>query len=197
MTLPAGETGPGAREWCGMGSRRGLCAALLCLYLALAGCGGRSELSNEELLLGMKEFSMPDGSASLYLARDWLSQDTGRDYLLAVGSEDGGEAVFVFRFPKDGIAPVESLADLRELVNDSCHVSGEEAIEAFWVPGMTNVATSRCTVTANGIDGQACLVYGETDYAFYAIGYLSGKWKDSMTASLRASCSSFSETPPG
>lgn len=164
------------------------------LALLFTGCGAKTA-TDEELLAGMKEFALVNGSASLYLNKEWTTQETGLDNLLIAGTDDGEEAVFLMQFPKDSIYyQVESIDDMKAIIDDSFHISGEEETEAFEIPGMSNVSVVRCEITPDDVKGEACVAYGETDYAFYAIGYVGDKWDDSTMASLQVSCSKFAES---
>ena len=136
----------------------------------------------------MKAFALSDESASLYLNKEWETQETGLDNLMIAGNSKGTDAIFMFQFPKYGIYPVETIDDMRDIIDESFQISNEEETEAFDIPGMSNVSAMRCKVAYGGANGEACIVYGETDYAFYAIGYIGNRWKDSTMASFRASC---------
>ena len=48
----------------------------LCMVLLLSGCG-TGAVTDDELLADMKEFALSDESASLYLNKEWESEDTG------------------------------------------------------------------------------------------------------------------------
>lgn len=176
-----------------MKTKQMIVSLLLCLTLLLAGCGAKNA-TDEELLAGMKEFSLTDGTASIYLDKEWVTEDMGLDNLLVAGTEDGSEALMLFQFPKGSIYQIENIDDMKKLIGESYQVSEEEAAETFEVPGMSNVSVSRCKISSNGVSGEACLVYGETEYAFYTIGYIGNKWSDSYMASFRVSCSKFAES---
>lgn len=176
-----------------MKTKRMLVSLLLCMVLLLAGCGTKTK-TDEELLAGMKEFVLSDGSASLYLDKDWVTQETGLYNWLMATSSDGRDGVFMFQFPKGIGSQVKDIDDIKAVIDESFQVSDEEEAEAFEIPGMSNVTATRCKVASGGTSGEACVIYGETEYAFYTIGYVGNKWKDSMMASLRVSCSKFDES---
>lgn len=173
-------------KWCA------LCLAVMLAVLMLQGCGGAAK-SPEDLLADMKEFSVPAGSASLYLDQSWTTQDTGVDTALAAGKEDGSEAVILMQFPKSGMYQVNSLDSLNEYMETSYQPENVEEIADFEVPGMSDVKAVTCKITFGGQSAEACLVSGETDYAFYSMAYMAGKLSDSMVDSFKASCSKFHE----
>lgn len=171
---------------------------LIIMVLALTmlqGCGGKPA-STEELLANMQEFSTPDGSASIYLNKDWITEDVGSDTFITAGSKDGREAVLLMRFPKGGIYPVDSMESMQELVETSYSVSDDVEADPISIPGMNNVKAYTCKVTSDGTTAAGYLVYGETDYAYYSIGFIANKITDKIKASFAASLSKFTEVVP-
>lgn len=169
------------------------CLSVMLTVLMLQGCGGSAQKSPEDLLADMKEFSISDGSASLYLDQSWTEEDTGVDTAFAVGKEDGSEAVILMQFPKNGLYQVRDLDSLNEYVESTYHPTNTEEIADFEVPGMSNVKAVTCGITFGGQTAQACIVNGETDYACYSMAYMAGKLSDSMVQSFKVSCSKFQE----
>lgn len=187
---------------------------LICLLLSfcfvLSACGTTSNTKTDESILEeMKEFALSDGSASLYFNKDWTATDTGLVNLMMVTEEDENElGALIFQFPKNSAFQVYSVEDAKELIKTSYQISEEEEVEAFEIPGMSNVSViqgkmaveglnSEGETIADSVSGEACFAYGETDYAFYAIGYMSfasdTKMED-MLPYLRVSCSKFKES---
>ncbi len=167
---------------------------VLCMALGFSGC--QSAQTPEQLLENMKEFSLPNETASLYLNKDWKEQEIGVDNFLVVGAEDGTKAVFVFQFPKDGSYQAKTVADAKEVVKQSYQISEEEKMETFSIPGMEKVEVYRCKMTLDDGSGEAYVAYGETDYALYALGYVASRWSDTIISVFQAGCSKFVETPP-
>ena len=180
--------------------RRMLACTGLAVVLAasmLQGCGGgKKTVTQEEALAKMKEFKTGDGSVAIKLEDSWTTEDLGVDFWLGAGSTDGSKAVLVMQFPKGGsVLPVGSMDDVKSLVDESYGVSDAADAEAPTLPGMTGVTASTCKVNADGEAAEAYLIYGETDYAFYSLMYVAEKIKDNDMVSMKASCSSFVETP--
>lgn len=167
--------------------------------LLLSGCGGGAAATTEDLLADMKEFTTPDGSVSMYFDADWSEESLGVDSCVLVASENGNDGVLLMQFPKNSpLFNIDSIDSLKETMKGSYHVSDEKAVEAIEIPGMENVEVVECTVSmgdASGTSGDGYLLYGETDYAYYSIGYISTKMTDAKEASFRASCTTFVETP--
>lgn len=167
---------------------------LLVFAFVLTGCSSGSATTDESLLESMKEFSLPNGSASLYLNKKWITEDAGLDNFLIAGTKSGSDAVFMFQFTKNGSFLIESIEDMKELVEESFQISDEKALDAFEIPNMSNISVSQCKMSVEDMTGEGCLVYGETENAFYAIGYIGNKWNNMILTSLKVSCSKFSES---
>lgn len=180
-----------------------ICLAVTLAAVSLQACGIGGVKSQEEILTGMQEFSTPDGSASVYLDKDWEIQDlgleeSGIDFWLCAASEDGNEIAVLMQFPKKGLNQLASSMDeVKDMVETSYgFTSGEEAAEVPEVPGMTNVEAVMGDAQVELSKAEVYVVYGETDYAFYAIMYGANKMNENKIACAKASCSQFAETVP-
>lgn len=161
----------------------------------LQGCGGKPA-TTEELLADMQEFATPDGSASIYLNKDWVTEDVGSETFITAGSKDGKEAVLLMQFPKGGIYPIDSRESLEELVETSYGMTDAQDADMISVPGMSNIKAVTCKVESDGTTAAGYLIYGETDYAYYSIGFIANKINDKNKASFAASLSKFAEVVP-
>ncbi len=159
--------------------------------------GAKTEETKEDLTKDMKEFTMKDGSMSLMLNKDWTTEDLGVDFWLGAQSKNGKEAVIIMQFPKVGsMLPVDSMDTMTSMVVESYGVADEAEAEAPSIPDMTGVKASTCTINADGETADGYLVYGETDYAFYSLLYVTeDKMDDDVIASAKASYETFKETP--
>ena len=156
----------------------------------------KADASDKASDVKMKEFSTADGSVTISLEEDWSSEDLGVDFWLGVQSRDGNEAVLVMQFPKGGtIMPITGMEDAKMLVNESYGIQDSAEAEVPSIPGMTNVEASTCTLESDGETMEAYLIYGETDYAFYALMYVAEKVGDDEISSMKASCATFVESP--
>ena len=173
-----------------------LCLIVFCTIPFLQGCGGGAK-TPEEYLAKMKEFSTPDKTASIYLDQEWSEEDLQMDCWLGAGSKKGDKAVVLMQFPKVGANQLaDSMDTVTELVETSYQISGKTDAEAPSIPDMNGVTASTCKMSAGGVTGDAYLVYGETDYAYYALSYIADKMNDNDIASFKASCSKFHEEAP-
>ncbi|MCI8606155.1 MAG: DUF1266 domain-containing protein [Hungatella sp.] len=186
---------------------------------ALQGCGGgkdsgsdgadagntkaaqettKAEETKADLTKDMTEFTIKDGSMSIMLNKDWTTEDLGVDFWLGAQSKNGKEAVIVMQFPKMGsILPVDSMDSMTAMVVESYGIADEADAQAPTIPGMTGIKASTCTVNADGEKAETYLVYGETDYAYYSLMYVTeDKMTDDIIASAVASYGTFKETPP-
>lgn len=200
-------------------STKALAAAAMAMVLAAAalqGCGGKETgttggqettaakdsaaadtKETEDLTKDMEEFTSNDGSISIMLGKGWTTEDMGMDFWLAAQSKDGSEAVIIMQFPKAGsLLPVDSISSMKTVMAESYGLANESEAKAPSVPGMTGVEAAACTIDVDGETADAYMVYGETDYAFYAMMFMAeDEMDDDAVASAMASCETFKETP--
>lgn len=178
--------------------RQMLAGAMAVLTLAASmvqGCGGKV-VTQEEALAKMKDFSTVDGTVTIKMDQSWKTEDLGGDFWLAAGSENGAEAMLVMQFPKNGMfAEADTMDGVKDLVVDNYKISNSKEADVPAIPGMTNVEASLCDITLEGEKGEVYLIYGETDYAYYSLMYVANKIGDNEINAMKASCSSFVETP--
>lgn len=166
----------------------GWLAAVL-LVTALAGCG------TKEADKPMKEFASSDEVVSIMLAEDWKTEDAGVDGWIGAVSKDEKDGIVVAQFVKG--VDAASLEDIKTAFEDTYSVSDLAATDANGlVPGLENTEAYSCKLNVDGIDGDGYFVYGETDYAYYAILYVSEKMKDGTMDYVRKICGSFKENAP-
>ncbi len=171
-----------------------LCTAVIFGTLMLQGCAGMQ--SPEKMLESMKEFSTEDGTASIYLNENWTVEDLGVDYWLCAGNSLGNQVFIMMQSPKNGFDGFASnMEELKELFKESYSFLGESA-EAPEIPLMTGVTAQQGQMNTDlgTIDGYA--VFGETDYAYYALLFGADNMNDSFLASAKVSCSQFQENVP-
>lgn len=175
-----------------------VCCLLALSLTGFAGCGNILDVLSglDGQIPEMKEFSLGNGTASIYLNQKWEEQDSGLDNMLSVGSKSGNEGVFLFQIPKDGTYQIDNMEDMQDLLESSYGISDPESIDAFSVPGLSDISACQGQMKVEGVTADACIVYGESDYAFYAILYYANTWDDSMLASFKASCEKFEEEAP-
>lgn len=172
-----------------------LCLLFVLALSALQGCGTKA-VTQEELLADMKEFSTPDKSVFIHLNKAWSTMDVGVDTFLTAANAKGNESALILQFPKNSIYSIASMDDLKASMQETYSITEPASEESFEVPGMSNVELISCKVSAEGQTSPAYLLYGETEYAFYSIAYLSNKLTDTVKSSFQASCSTFREEIP-
>lgn len=174
------------------------CCLLAVSLTGLAGCGSILDMLSEfgGQIPEMKEFSLGNDTASIYLNENWEEQDSGLDNMLSVGSKSGNQGVFLFQIPKDGTYQIDNMEDMQDLLESTYGISNAESVDGFSVPGLSDISACQGKIKVEGLTADACIVYGESDYAFYAILYYANTWKDSMYDSFKASCEKFKENAP-
>lgn len=180
-----------------------LCLIMALLVTALTGCGAGAEKSQEDILSEMKEFATPDGSASIYLNKDWEVQDLGLeeagiDFWMCVASEDESEVAVLMQFPKTGANAMNVDIDgVKDMVEESYgFISDGKEAETPEVPGMSNLEAATGTMQIDSSKADAYVVYGETDYAYYALMYGANSMSKSILAEAKAAFSKFAENVP-
>lgn len=176
-----------------------LVAALLVLVLAvgLAACGG--EKTPADPLESMKEFSSVNGAVSMYMDKEWITQDAELEYWLLAGNEKDTLAAMVMQCPKKLFSNAASDFDgFKDYIRQSYNVKNEvQETEQPTVEGMTGVSAETCEITAEDGTAYTYLSYAESDYAWYAIVFMSDKkLTDKAKASFRASVGTLKETVP-
>ena len=87
--------------------------------------------------------------------------------------------------------------DMQEAVKTVCRVSALEKLDgAGTVPGLTGLEVYRCKLDMGGVDGEGYIVYGETDYAYYAIIYTAKKIDEHKMGHIQEMCASLEENAP-
>lgn len=169
-------------------------AAIMITAAAIQGCGAATP---EDLLKSMTEFKTTDGSVSIQLDKSWTTEDMGSESWLGAGSKSGDKAALIMQFPKKGANKMaSSLDEVTALVSDNYDISGMTAVTAPEIPGMTEVTANTCKLTIDGDSGDSFLVYGETDYAYYAMIFVANKMNDKTLLSYQTSCTTFHEEAP-
>ncbi|MBQ8598133.1 MAG: hypothetical protein IJ409_10125 [Lachnospiraceae bacterium] len=162
-------------------------AVVMMIAAMIVGCGSKE--------VPMKEFASNDGSCTIQLNEKWVVEETGMDNWIAAFNELGTEGAMVMQFTK-GImdANVSNVSDIKAIVEESYVMSGMEAIEVE--SGiLSNVEAYKCSMDVDGIDGEGCVAYGETDYAYYVILSLeSGSTSDKAVEAFKTSVASLTES---
>ena len=163
--------------------------AMMLLVATFAGCG-------EEKEVAMKEFKSADESISIMFEENWATEDMGLDSWLAASSPNGRDAILVAQFAK-GMYNISGIDDLKANLEDSYKMSDVKEAEKMDIPGLTGIeAYTGNMKDDNNTSGECYIVYGESDYAYYAFMYGTGKIKDKHINSFKATCASFKENAP-
>lgn len=157
------------------------------MAVLLGGCG--------EAEVTMKEFTSEDGAVSVSMNDKWAVEDMGVESWIAAFTQDGSEGIVVMQMPKH-LYNIGSIAELKEMVEESFTASDAAQTDAPAVPGLSNIEAYNCTVTASGVKGQGIAVYGETDYAYYGIVYAAKKISTAKTEYFNKVCGSLKESAP-
>ena len=173
-------------------------AVVLCLVtvmgvMMLQGCGKKSD---EDVLKSMKEFSCEDGTYSLYLDEAWEVEDLGMENWFSAFNSAGTEGVVVMQFPHDSsIMAMESMDSMITLVESSYAYEGTDT-DAPELSALKNLKASEGKITIDGSNIDGFVIYGESDYAYYAFIFAANNIDDSFTQKMNLACSKFVENAP-
>lgn len=159
--------------------------------MMLQGCGTKSDA---DVLDSMKEFTSEDGTISIYLDEDWEAEDIAdMDNWLSAFNKAGTEGVVVMQFPHNSATmSMTSMDDMAELVEQSYEYTGSDA-EAPEVSGLKNVKATEGKITIDGSNIDGFVIYGESDYAYYAFIFAANNIGKSFTQKMEVSCTKFNE----
>lgn len=171
-------------------ARRTLVWLVAALFVAaFTGCGG-SEADKP-----MKEFASTDGTVSIMLAEDWVTEDAGVDGWIAATSKNGNDGVMVMQLVK-GVDAAD-ISDLKSTMEDTYAISEKTEMDSTGaLPGMENLETYSSEISVDGTKGEGYFVYGETDYAYYAFIYVANRLDDKTMEYVRKVSGSFKENAP-
>lgn len=170
----------------------GLTAITVCMAFGLTACG--KELTDEEILANMKEFTAESETVSIYLDQDWTTEDLGIDSWIGAGNSSGSDAAVVVQLPKDAYnGSIASIEDLQDLMEESFQISEEQPVDAPAVPGVSDLTAFTCKMTIDSDSGEGYIIYGESDYAYYMLGYVANTISDAKKRSFDVSCGTLKE----
>ena len=180
--------------------RKGLCVTALAVSMTvgLTACGqkGAASATTEEILADMKEYTAESGTVSIHLEDGWTTEDLGIDTWLGVQDKTGNHEVVVTQLPKDQYnGTVNTLEDLKAMMEESFKITDATDTDAPEIPNLTNLSAIICNISSGTATGEAYIIYGESDYAFYMLAYSAGTITDDIKATFDASCSTLKETP--
>lgn len=175
--------------------KKGLCLATLTVFTTI-GLGACGQVTEEDILANMKEYTSESGSVSICLDNTWTTQDLGNDTWLGAQSKSGGDEVVVSQLPKNQYnGSINSLEDLKALMEESFHVEDENSEDAPKIPGLSNLSAITCKLSTETGSGEGYIIYGESDYAYYMFVYSSKIISDNEKKKFDVSCGTLKETP--
>ena len=168
---------------------------VLMMPVLLAGCG--KALGPEDL----KEYVSPDGTYSIEADKKYTVEDfsdVGVDNWLALeSSEEIEDTLAVMQFPKGDLnwsdfSSVEDVAAFIESINDLTSADRKESKKPE-NDALKNIYACTYEGTEDGYKYKIDVVYGETDYAYYAFLSEEAVLKRHNSAYFGDVCASFKE----
>lgn len=175
--------------------RQTAAAVVAMLVLVLVGCGSKEVV--------MKEYVSKDQSVSIQMDEEWKEQEDFiseemeglADGWIVASTQNESDAILVAQMPKH-IYNISSIDECKDMVSSSWAMSEIQPVESPGVSGMNVEETDSCTMTLDNVSGDGLVLYGETEYAYYAILYVAPKINDTKTEYFHNVCASFKETVP-
>ncbi len=164
-----------------------LIAMIMLLAVVMTGCGGKEVV--------MKEFKSPDETVTIKLNEEWNAEDMGADGWIGASNKSGTDAVIVMQFDKLSTG-ISEIGEVKELVESNYVFTDQAEAEKPAMEGVTGIEAYTCKMDLDGTKGDGYIVYGETDYAYYAIIYAANRLNDSKKSNFKTSCESFKENVP-
>jgi len=164
-----------------------LIAIVMMLTAVITGCGGKE--------VAMKEFKSPDETVSINLDETWNVEDMGVDGWVAASNKSGTDAVVIMQMAKMS-SGLSSIEEVKSLVEESYNFSDVKEAEKPSITGVTGIEAYTCKMELEGTTGDGYIIYGETDYAYYAFVYAANRMNDNKRSNFRISCESFKENAP-
>lgn len=159
-------------------------ATIMVIAAMMIGCGKATV---------MKEFVSDDGSCSIQMNEDWVVEDTGMENWVAAFNELETAGAMLMQFEKELSGGVTNIDEIKEIVEESYVMTDMEAITAE-NSVLSNVEAYKCSMDIDGVDGEGCVAYGETDYAYYVILSIeSGSTSDKDVEDFQTTVASFKE----
>ncbi len=141
------------------------------------------------------EFASADGTISVMLEESWEEKDAKEDGWIGASSKNGMDAVMVIQSVKEG--RFAGRKDVEEAVKTVYGISGlEESGDTGIIPGLTETESYRCKLDMEGTVTDGYIVYGETDYAYYAFIYAAKDMDADTLEYVRRIGASFREDAP-
>ena len=141
------------------------------------------------------EFASADGTISIMLEESWEEKDAKEDGWIGASSKNGMDAVMVIQSVKEG--RFAGREDVEEAVKTVYGISGlEESGDTGIIPGLTETESYRCKLDMEGTVADGYIVYGETDYAYYAFIYAARNMDADTLEYVRRIGASFREDAP-
>ena len=175
--------------------KKSLCltALTVCMAFGLTACN--KEMTDEEILANMKEFTSESETVSIHLNQDWTEEELGMPSWIGVHDEKGTDAIMVIQVPKaEYSGTINSLEDLKTMMDEAYQFSNEETVEAPVVPGVSDLTASLCDMTYASATFDGYVIFGESDYAFYMLCYAANNLTDAKKQSFNVSCGTLKET---
>lgn len=180
-----------------MKGKRSIAAVIAAVigFQLLTGCGKQAEAVNE------KEFISADGTYSVWADENYVLTDVGLDSWMDLGMPGSTDGILIMQLLPDSrsisMGNWESLDAVREYMEEANQLYDRQEADKPENPIFHRMEAYTYQTTQEGHVGKMYTVYGETDYAYYAISLIeSGSGQDDNEF-FKNICASFKEIEEG
>ena len=172
------------------GSRKiwALIAAIM-IFQLLTGCGSQRKVVNE------KEYTSQDGTYSIKADENYIIRDAEVDSWMALEMPDGMDSMLITQLLPDSrsinMGSWSSLEEIKEAKEEVSQLYDRKEIAKPENTAFRSIEAY--TYKGKGHTGRLCVVYGETDYAYYMLEFFNSGTKIHNDDYYKDICTSFRE----
>ena len=163
--------------------------AVFVFSLLLAGCGRQAKAVN------MKEYTSQDGTYSIKADENYIMRDVGVDSCMILEMPDGTDGMLITQLLPNSrginMGSWSSLEEIEEFKEEASQLYDRKEIAKPENPAFRSIEAY--TYKEKGHTGGYCIVYGETDYAYYMLEFFDSGKKLHNDDYYRDICTSFRE----
>lgn len=165
------------------------CAAFLAIVMLLASLTGCSKVVTTQ-------FIAPSGTYTIWVDETWEADEEQAEGTFALFNPSGTEGIVIWQFPKNSGYAVGDIDSMKEFIKSTMGMNNASDAAAPEIAEMENVCAETAEMGIEGENEKCYAVYGETEYAHYAMLYVAEKMNDKRIETFKAVCASLEEDAP-
>lgn len=165
------------------------CAAFLAIVMLLASLTGCGKVVTTQ-------FIAPSGTYTIQMDETWEADEEQAEGTFSLFNPSGTEGIVIWQFPKHSSYAVGDIDSMKEFVRSTMGMNDAADAAAPEMADMENVCAETAEMNIEGDVEKCYAVYGETEYAHYAMLYVAEKMTDKKIENFKAVCASLEEDAP-